>query len=121
MGITHLKGSMTMTKPEKQPQEQSAKRSRKGKPRRRGSGSVFRRPERKGKQWVAQIILEDGTTRQRYFNTEKEADEARNEMLYEHKRGMLATGPKQKLADHLTYWLEQVKKRKIRTSTYVRY
>ena len=106
-----------------QAQQQPGKSGqRKGKARRRGSGSVFRRPERKGgKEWVAQIILEDGSPRQRYFKTQAEADEALNEMLYEQKRGMLATGPKQKLADHLTYWLEHVKKRTVRTSTYVRY
>jgi integrase len=104
-------------------EKQPGKRGKlKGKPHRRGSGSVFRRPERKGgKEWVAQIILENGKTRQRYFYTQAEADEALNEMLYEQKRGMLATGSRQKLADHLTYWLEHVKKRTIRTSTYVRY
>ncbi|HLI07045.1 MAG TPA: site-specific integrase [Ktedonobacteraceae bacterium] len=103
--------------------KQSRKGStRKGKPRRRGSGSVFRRPDRKGgKEWVAQIILENGKPQQRYFYTQAEADEALTEMLYEQKRGLLASGPKQKLADHLTYWLEQVKKRKVRASTYVRY
>lgn len=113
-----------MTDEENTNEEQQPKKrgQRKGKARRRGSGSVFRRPERKGgKEWVAQIILEDGNTRQRYFKTQAEADEALTEMLYEQKRGMLATGPKQKLADHLTYWLEQVKKRTVRTSTYVRY
>src|SRR5690242_17338732 len=107
------------TNEQKQPKQPV---QRKGKARRRGSGSVFRRPERKGgKEWVAQIILEDGSTRQRYVKTQAEADEALTEMLYEQRRGMLATGPKQKLADHLTYWLEQVKKRSVRTSTYVRY
>lgn len=110
---------MTDEKKEKQPGE---RKKRKAKSRRRGSGSVFRRPERKGgKEWIAQILLENGKTKQRYFYTQAEADEALNEMLYEQKRGLLATGPKQKLADHLTYWLEQVKKRKIRTSTYMRY
>ncbi len=113
-----------MTDKENTHKDQQSKKhnQRKGKTRRRGSGSVFRRPERKGgKEWVAQIILEDNKTKQRYFYTQAEADEALNEMLYEQKRGMLATGPKQKLADHLTYWLEHVKKRTIRASTYVRY
>ena len=64
-------------------EEERQSKKPKGKPRRRGSGSIFRRPERKGKQWVAQILLEHGRTRQRYFNTEGEADEALTEMLYE--------------------------------------
>jgi hypothetical protein len=67
------------TNGEKQPRKRG---QRKGKPHRRGSGSVFRRPERKGgKEWVAQIILENGKTRQRYFYTQAEADEALTEML----------------------------------------
>jgi integrase len=95
---------------------------RKGKARRRGSGSVFRRPERKGgKEWVAQIILEDGKTKQRYFKTQAEADIALNEMLYEQRRGMLATGPNQTLKQFMEYWLDEVHKPAIRISSYVNY
>jgi hypothetical protein len=58
-----------MTDEDKQPEEKKQPKERtkrKGKPRRRGSGSVFRRPDRKGgKEWIAQIILEDGKTRLR--------------------------------------------------------
>src|SRR5438132_9941178 len=94
----------------------------KGKPHRQGSGSVFRRPERKdGKEWVAQIILENGKTRQRYFYTQAEADEALNEMLYEQKRGMLTTGSRQKLADLLNWWLDEVQRHLLRESSYIRY
>jgi integrase len=114
-----------MSNEEKQPEEEKQpkeRKKRKGKPHRRGSGSVFRRPERKGgKEWVAQIILENGKTRQRYFYTQAEADEALNEMLYEQKRGMLASGPKQKLADHLNWWLDEVKRQRLRESSYIRY
>src|SRR5258705_6497008 len=93
---------------EKQPKKRG---QRKGKPHRGGSGSVFRRPERKGgKEWIAQIILENGKTRQRYFYTQAQADEALNEMLYEQKRGMLATGSRQKLADLLNWWLDEVQR-----------
>jgi integrase len=104
-------------------QKQPKKRGqRKGKARRRGSGSVFRRPDRKGgKEWVAQIILENGSTRQRYFYTQAEADEALNEMLYEQKRGMLATGSRQKLADLLNWWLDEVQRQRLRESSYIRY
>ncbi len=108
---------------EKQPEEEKKpkeRKKRKGKPRRRGSGSVFRRPERKGgKQWVAQIILENGRTRQRYFNTQEEADIALNEMLYEQRRGMLATGPNQTLKQYLENWLENVQKYAVRVNHYI--
>jgi len=108
---------------EKQPEEEKKpkeRKKRKGKPRRRGSGSVFRRPERKGgKQWVGQIILENGRTRQRYFNTQEEADIALNEMLYEQRRGMLATGPNQTLKQYLENWLENVQKYAVRVNHYI--
>src|SRR5258708_818043 len=101
-------------------EEERQSKKRKGKPHRRGSGSVFRRPERKGKQWVAQLILENGKTRQRYFNTQAEAEEALTEMLYERRRGMLATGPKQTLSYYLEYWLE-LRRTRVRESTYTNY
>src|SRR5690348_4029571 len=107
-----------MTDKEKQPQ----KGKRKGKSRRRGSGSVFRRPERKGgKEWVAQIILENGSTRQRYFKTQAQADEALTEMLYEQKRGTLVTEKDQTVKQLVEHWIENVHKRKIRESTYIEY
>ena len=101
-------------------EEERQSNKRKGKPHRRGSGSVFRRPERKGKQWVAQLILENGKARQRYFNTQAEAEEALTEMLYERRRGMLATGPKQTLSYYLEYWLE-LRRTRVRESTYTNY
>src|SRR5256885_407353 len=105
-----------MTDEEKQPQ----RGKRKGKPRRHGSGSVFRRPERKGKQWVAQIVLENGKTRQRYFKTQAEADEALNKMLYELRQGTLITEKDQTVKQHFERWLA-VHKTKIRHSTYLTY
>src|SRR5258708_581350 len=107
-----------MTEEEKQSKER--KKRKRGK-RAHGTGSIFRRPERKGKQWVAQIVLEHGRTRQRYFNTQEEAADALNEMLYELKRGMLVTSPKQTVKQYLEHWLENVHKPTIRISTYVRY
>ena len=104
---------------EKQPKTSG---QRKGKSRRKGSGSVFRRPERKGgKEWVAQIILEDGTPRQRYFKTQAEADEARNEMLYEQRHGTLITEKDQTVKRQLEHWIENVHKNAIRPSTYAEY
>ena len=107
-----------MTDKEKQPQ--TAKRKGKGKTRRHGSGSVFRRPDRKGKQWVAQIVLENGKTRQRYFKTQAEADQALNEMLYEQRQGTLITEKDQTVKQHIERWLA-VHKTKIRYSTYLTY
>src|SRR5689334_14814065 len=100
---------------EKQPKKRNKRRSRK-----HGSGSVFRRPERKGKQWVAQIIVDD-KPKQRYFHTEREADEALNEMLYEQKRGTLITEKDQTVKQLIEHWLENVHRRTIRDSTYVEY
>src|SRR6266567_285332 len=111
-----------MTDEEKSSEERQPKKrgKRKGKPRRHGSGSVYRRPERKGKQWVAQVVLENGKTRQRYFNTEKEADEARNEMLYQQRQGKLATGPRQTVKQYMEYWLE-IHRSSLKLSTYALY
>jgi integrase len=107
------------TNGEKQPKKRS---QRKGKPHRRGTGSVFRRPERKGgKEWIAQVILENGKTRQRYFSTQAEADEALTEMLYEQKRGTLITEKDQTVKQLVEHWIENVHKKKIRESTYIEY
>jgi hypothetical protein len=120
--VSSIKKGDIMTDEEKQPEEEKKpkqRKKRKGKPRRRGSGSVFRRLERKGgKQWVAQIVLENGRTKQRYFNTQEEADIALNEMLYEQRRGMLATGPNQTLKQYLENWLENVQKYAVRVNHY---
>ena len=106
-----------MTDEEKQPKKRG---QRKGKARRRGSGSVFRRPERKGgKEWIAQIILENGNTRQRYFYTQAEADEALNEMLYEQRHGTLITAKKQTVREYLESWLENVQRPAIRINHYI--
>src|SRR5215469_16108911 len=93
---------------------------RKGKPRAHGTGSVFQRKDRKGKQWVAQIFLEHGKTRQRYFSTEKEAGEALHTMLYEQRQGTLITEKDQSVTQHFERWLA-VHKTKIRHSTYLTY
>jgi integrase len=102
-------------------EEQQPKKRGKRRQRAHGTGSVFQRTDRKGKQWVAQLVLENGKTRQRYFNTQGEAALALNEMLYEQKRGMLATGPKQKLEDFLEQWFEEVHAPRLRLSSQLRY
>jgi len=107
------------TKEEKQPKERK-KRKRRGR-RAHGTGSVFQRADRKGKQWVAQLVLENGKTRQRYFWTQAQAADALNEMLYEQKRGMLVTERDQTVQQCVEHWLEDVHKRAIRQSTYIEY
>jgi integrase len=84
-----------------------------------GTGSLYYREDRK--RWVAQIILENGKTKQRYCKTQEEAADALNEMLYEQKRGMLATGPQQTVKQFMEYWLEEVHRPAIRISSYVEY
>src|SRR5437660_8067550 len=92
-------------------QEKHPQKRKRGKSRRRGSGSVFRRPERKGgKEWVAQIILENGKTRQRYFYTQAEADEALTEMLYKQRQGTLITAKDQTVQQFLEDWFENVQR-----------
>ncbi len=101
-------------------EEQRHKKRGKRRPRKYGSGSVFRRLDRKGKQWVAQVFLENGKTKQRYFNTEKEASDALNEMLYELRQGTLITEKNQTVKQHFERWLE-IHKTRIRWSTYLGY
>jgi hypothetical protein len=69
---------------------------------------------------VAQIVLENGKTRQRYFNTEKEAGDALNEMLYELRQGTFITEKDQTVKQHFERWLA-IHKTKIRQSTYLTY
>jgi len=111
-----------MTDEEKTNEEQQSRKpsQRKGKPRRKGSGSVFQRKDRRGgKQWIAQINLEHGKTRQRYFKTQAEADEALNEMLYEQRHGRLITEKDQTVQQFLEDWFENVQRPPtVRLSTY---
>ena len=86
--------------------------------RKHDEGSVFRR---KDGRYVAQVRLENGKKKQRYFKTEKEANTALRKMLHELEQGTLATGPNQTLKIYLDQWLEQVHKPAIRTSTYYMY
>jgi len=111
-----------MTDEEKQPQEekQPKERTRKRPRRSYGTGSVFERKGRKGKPFVAQIILENGETRQTYYKTRKEAEDALNEMLYQQRHGTLTTGPKQTVAQYLEYWLE-IHRTTLKLSTYALY
>ena len=100
-----------MTEEEKLPKE------RKRRPRGHGEGSIFYRRDRK--QWVAQISLENGRTKQVYCKKREEAADVLQEMLYEQKQGILATGVKQTLGQYLEFWLENVQKPAIRINHYI--
>src|SRR5712692_8956568 len=89
--------------------------------RKHDEGSVF---QRKDGRWVAQVRLENGKKKQRYFkpDQEKEARIALRKMLHEKEQGTLATGPQQTLKVYLDQWLEQgYKLSAIRLSTYNMY
>ncbi len=89
--------------------------------RKHDEGSVF---QRKDGRWVAQVRLENGKMKQRYFkpNQEREAHTALRKMLHEKEQGTLPTGPNQTLKAYLEQWLEQVHKLStVRISTYNMY
>lgn len=81
-------------------------------------GSVF---QRKDGRWVAQVRLENGQKKQRYFKPEqeKEARKALRKMLHEKEQGALPTGPSQTLKAYLEQYVEQkYKLSAIRVGTY---
>lgn len=91
---------------------------RKAKRRAPGEGTVY---PRKDGRWVGELTLEDGKRKYYYGKTQAIALEKLQQAQYEMKQGILATGPKQKVADYLKYWLDEVRKHAIRSSTYLRY
>jgi len=98
--------------------EEPSGKKKKQRRRGRGEGTVF---QRKDGRWVAEITLEDGKRKPLYGKTQEEAIARLKQAEYEKRQGILATGPKQKLGEYLIYWLDQVHKRRIRASSYVRY
>ena len=100
-------------------EEEKQRKERKHRRRAYGSGSIFQRKDRKGKQWIAQIILENGKILQKYCKSQEEAGEVLNEMLYEQRHGTLISEKDQTVKQHFEHWLE-VHKTKIRWSTYLR-
>ena len=86
--------------------------------RKHDEGSVFQRKEGR---YVAQVRLENGKKKQRYFKTAKEANTALRKMLHEKEQGTLPTGPQQLLKTYLDQWLEQVHKPTIRIGSFNAY
>ncbi len=108
----------------KDPSDNTNGDSQQKKPRQRarrikGTGSVYPRSDGR---WGADFIVEaTGKKKTLYGKTAKEAQAKLDKALAEQKQGILATGPQQKLADHLEWWLEKVHKHKLRPSSYIRY
>src|SRR5215469_7658842 len=85
--------------------------------RKNGEGTLFKR---KDGRWQASFVPENGKRLYFYGKTQKEALEKLRQAQQEEKRGLLVTGPKQRLGDYLAYWLEEVYKPTVRVSTYLR-
>lgn len=81
-----------------------------------GSGSIY---QRKDGRWVASFLHpENGKPIMRYAKTEKEAQKKLEDIKFELRQGTLKTGPRQKLKDYLTTWLETVQKPHLRPGPY---
>lgn len=92
----------TVVRAETAPERTKKRPSRKGK---NNSGSVF---ERKGrnKPWVAQITV-DGNLKAYYFATKEEADDFRDDALYQLKHhGIKPPDRKQTVSDYVSHWLD---------------
>jgi integrase len=83
-----------------------------------GDGSIYKRSDGR---WAAGITLEGGKRKTFYGKTKKEVQEKLKVALYEQQKGMLVTGPQQKVGQFLVHWLENVHKQSIRARTYERY
>src|SRR5437016_1232017 len=83
-----------------------------------GDGSIYKRSDGR---WAAGITLEGGKRKTFYGKTRKEVQEKLKVALYEQQKGMLVTGPQQKIEQFLVHWLENVHKQSIRSRTYERY
>jgi integrase len=93
-------------------------KGRKSKRRGNGEGSVYRRSDGR---WAVDITLEGHGRKRYYFKTQKEAIQARRELLNQQAQGTLATGPQRTVKDYLEDWIENVQKDRLRISSYVKY
>jgi integrase len=87
----------------------------------RGFGSTYRRGS--DGRYVAKYKAEGTKSgyKEEYARTEEEAWAKLEKAWLDHKQGILATGPNQKLGDYLEQWLEDVHKPTIGLSSYVKY
>ncbi len=84
----------------------------------KGEGSVF---QRKDGRWVAQVTLPTGEQKQWYTKTEKEAAKKLRDALHEVEQGSLIPGKDHRLGAFLDHWLEHIRRRALKISTYLRY
>jgi integrase len=56
-----------------------------------------------------------------YAKSQQEALEKLRKVQYDYQQGLLATGPRQSLAQYLEHWLEEVLKPAIKLTTYAKY
>lgn len=85
-----------------------------------GSGTVFKRNDRKAKPWVAEITTGyndagNPTKLTRYANSKQEAEEILAELKYEFKRGLLVPRDKLTVAECLDQYLTQKRNLKQKT------
>ena len=80
-----------------------------------GEGSIY---QRKDGRWAASISLENRKRKTFYGKTRREVQEQLKVALREQQQGMLATGPQQSMKHYLEYWLEEVHKPSILSTTY---
>lgn len=111
---------MTKRKDTSNPEENNEqKKPRKRARRIKGTGSVYPRSDGR---WGADFIVEEtGKKKTLYGKTAAEAQAKLDKALQEQRQGILTTGPQQKLADHLEWWLEEAHKVKLREKLYLRY
>jgi integrase len=84
--------------------------------RKHGEGSLFRR---KDGRWQASFTPANSNGRKYvYGKTKGEALEKLRQAQEEDRKGILATGPRQKLGEYLPQWLENVYKPTVRRSSY---
>jgi integrase len=87
----------------------------------RGFGSVYQRGS--DGRWVAKYKAEGTKSgyKEEYAHTDDEAYAKLERAWLEHKQGILATGPNQKVKDYIVQWFEDVHKPTIGLSSYVKY
>ncbi len=87
--------------------------------RKNGEGTLFKR---KDGLWQASFVPENGKRLYFYGKTQKEALEKLRKAQQENEKGLLPTGPKQRLGEYLIRWLETTHKPPmVKHSTYTQY
>ncbi|GHO93783.1 hypothetical protein KSF_038310 [Reticulibacter mediterranei] len=82
-----------------------------------GEGSVYYRPEKKNKKWVASITLENGKRKQIYCETQAEAVKELRKLNKAKDEGTLITEDAT-LSQFLLSWLEDTVQMNVRPRTF---